>query len=103
MLLQTADSFRHSAKVQHWRSAGLTGLVCTEGGYPQKVVSGILALAILSQTLSVSAHPTLMLELILQYKCRLSLKYSVSVYSIILEQWLSVRSPRLPTGRRGTF
>ena len=42
MLLHTADSFGHSAKGQHWRSAGLTDLVCAEGEHTQKGVSGVL-------------------------------------------------------------
>ena len=42
MLLQTADSFGHSAKGQHWRSAGLTDLVCAEVEHTQKGVSVLL-------------------------------------------------------------
>jgi len=40
------DSFGHSAKGQHWRSAGLIGLVYAEVEHTQKDVSGLLALAI---------------------------------------------------------
>jgi hypothetical protein len=42
MLLQTAGSFGRSAKGEHWRSAGLTGLVCAEGEHTQKGVSSVL-------------------------------------------------------------
>jgi len=42
MLLQISDSFGHSAKGQHWRSAGMAGLVCAEGEHTQKGVSGML-------------------------------------------------------------
>jgi len=45
-----------------------------------------LTLVSCSKTTSVSAPRTRILELILQYKCRLSVKYSTSVYSAILEQ-----------------
>jgi hypothetical protein len=42
MLLQAADSFGHSAKGQHWRSAGVTDRVCDEDEETQKGVSGML-------------------------------------------------------------
>jgi hypothetical protein len=42
MLLQTAVSFEHSAKGQHWRSADVTGLVCAEVEQTQKGVPGVL-------------------------------------------------------------
>ena len=43
-----------------------------------------LALTIFNKTKSVSAHPTLTLEVIEQYKYLLSVKYSIFVYNIML-------------------
>ena len=62
-----------------------------------------LALASFTKSESVSAQRTLTLEIIVQYKCRLSVKYCISVYSIILEQWLSKLSPLLPKCLRGIW
>jgi len=62
-----------------------------------------LALASFTKSESVSAQRTLTLEIIVQYKCRLSVKYFISVYSIILEQWLSKLSPLLPKCLRGIW
>ena len=54
MLLQTADSFGHSAKGQQWRSAGLTGLVCAEGEHIHTGVSGLLCDVLSKHKLCVS-------------------------------------------------
>jgi len=62
-----------------------------------------LALASFTKSESVSVQQTLTLEVIVQYKCRLSVKYFISVYSIILEQWLSKLSPLLPKCLRGIW
>jgi hypothetical protein len=60
-----------------------------------------LAFSSCSKPLSVSAQRTLILELIVQYKCRLSVKYCIAVYSIILDLWLSKRGTRLRGCLRG--
>ena len=57
-----------------------------------------LTLVSCSNARSVPAPRTLTLELMMQFTCRLSAKYSVSVYSITVEQWLSQRGPHLPRG-----
>jgi hypothetical protein len=62
-----------------------------------------LALASFTKSKSVSAQRTLTLEVIVQYKCRLSVKYLISVYSIILEQWLSKLSPLLSKCLQGIW
>jgi hypothetical protein len=46
--------------------------------------------------MSVSAHRALTLDLIVQYKCRVSVDCCIAVYSIILDQWLSMCGPLLP-------
>jgi len=65
-------------------------LLLTSNSHPH------LALAICTKTISVSAHPTLTLEVTVQYKCLLSVKYSISLYNIILEQLVSKLIRRLP-------
>jgi hypothetical protein len=56
MLLQTAVSFGQSAKGQHWRSAGVTGLVCAEGEQTQKGVSSVLCDVLSKHMFRVSTH-----------------------------------------------
>jgi hypothetical protein len=56
MLLQTAVSFGQSAKGQHWRSAGVTGLVCAEGEQTQKGVSSVLCDVLSEHMLCVCRH-----------------------------------------------
>jgi hypothetical protein len=61
MSLQTADSFGHSAKSQHWRTVGVTGLMCAEGEETQKGVSSLLC-DVLSNTCFVSVRALFMYD-----------------------------------------
>ena len=62
-----------------------------------------LAIARCSKSIPVSAQRTLTLQSYVQYKCRLSVKCSISVYARLIDQWLSKRGPRLPWGLRGVL
>jgi hypothetical protein len=56
MLLQTADGLELSAKGQHWRSAGLTGLVRAEGEHRERYFMSIVWCAVEIQVVCQYAH-----------------------------------------------